>query len=160
MIIALALTTISSLASGQTVQRIDIVDFGIYAANRGETTATPGTAAGVTALTGLKLVRSTTSVPARIGTTFGFRYRFIGQPSGATLKIKKVTLYPQPGVRNPATENTTVRGEYFHHEKMGEDQIRVYTLDSEWELVKGTWTFELWLEDRKLASKSFDLVKP
>jgi hypothetical protein len=74
--------------------------------------------------------------------------------------IRKITLIPQPGIRNPKTGNTTVRNEYSFKRNIGETAFTNYTLEESWEVAPGTWTFELWAGNRKLASKSFNLVKP
>jgi hypothetical protein len=160
--LAFALAVISGAVHGQEAQRIEITDYGIYSSERtNDTKAAPGTATGlVTNRTSTTLIKTTTTVPARIGSQFGFRYRVIGQANGAIVNLKRIILVPQPGMRNPATGNTTVRDEYAYQKAIGGTGFASYALDDEWEVVPGTWTIEIWDGNGKLASKSFDLVKP
>jgi hypothetical protein len=160
--LAFALALISGVAHGQEIQRIEITEFGTYdSVSTNNTTAAPGTATGtVTARTNLTHAKTTTTVPASIGSHFGFRYQVIGQANGAMVNLKRIILVPQPGIRNPATGNTTVRDEYDYKKRIGDTGFAAYKLDDNWEVVPGTWTIEIWDGNRKLASKSFNLVKP
>ncbi len=159
--IAILLAVISSAGQAQTVQRIEITEYGIYKSEIEKKVATPGTPSGsVNILKDIRHVKTTTTVPAQLGANFGFRYKVIGQPDGATVRLRKVTIIPRPGIHNPKTGNTTVRSEYFLDRKIGETSFTNFTLEDAWEVVPGTWTFELWAGDRKLASQSFTLVKP
>jgi hypothetical protein len=156
----LLLAAIWSTASAQTVARIEIVEYGIFSAQVTERPAISGAVAGVgDTLSDVRLVETTKTIPARLGVEFGFRYKIYGQPNGAEIQLKKITLVPQPGLRNPNTGNTLVRGEIVYTEKIGVTRYKGYHFDDPWELVPGTWTFELWQGDRKLASQEFNVVK-
>jgi hypothetical protein len=159
--IAFVLAVVSTAAQAQTIQRIEITEFGIYQTKIEKKVAAPGTAAGLSNIvTDIKHVKTTATIPARIGANFGFRFRIIGRPNGERVTIRKITLIPQPGIRNPKTGNTTVRNEYSFERKIGETAFTNYKFEESWEVAPGTWTFELWAGNRKLASKSFNLVKP
>jgi len=155
----LLLVGISSAAGAQTIQRIDITEVGIYGAKTTGVKAAPGTAAGVTHDLGdIHLVQATTTIPARLGVRFGFHYKIVGR-AGA-VSVKMVTLIPEPGIRNPNTGNTNIRDEYLTDRTVGPTHYRGYTFDNPWEIVTGTWTFEIWDGNRKLASQSFNVVGP
>jgi hypothetical protein len=94
-----------------------------------------------------------------VGVHFGFRYKIIG-PENGIAKLTMVTLIPDPGIRNPNTGRTTMRNEYVEAKAIGSTQYTGYTFDNPWEIVLGTWTKEIWDGDRKLASQSFNVVKP
>ena len=159
----LLLATASSMASAQTIERVEIVDFGIY--NAGEkmksTTAFDTAAEVLNGVSPMKftLTEATTTVPGRLGVHFGFRYKIIGSAKGTT-KLKMVTLIPEPGIRNPNTRRTTVRNEYVETKPLGTTQYTGYSFDNPWEIVFGTWTKEIWNGDQKLASKTFTVVQP
>jgi len=156
----LLLATISNAASAQTIERIEITEFGIYTTTDTGKSAAPGTATGVvTSRTNIKLVQATNTVPARLGVHFGFRYKIVG-PAPKQVRLKMVTLVPQPGIRNPQTGNTIVKDEYFVDKTVGATSYRDYSFDNSWEIVTGKWTFEIWDGDRKLASQSFNVVAP
>ncbi len=156
----LLLAGISSAAGAQTIQRIDIIEAGIYRSQRTEDRAAPGTATGnVHIVTDINLVQATTTVPARLGVQFGFRFKTAGQ-TGEKVRLKVVKLIPQPGIRNPNTGNTTVRDESDWDRTVGSTGFHAYTFDYPWEIVTGTWTFEIWDGNRKLAEQQFTVTNP
>jgi hypothetical protein len=160
-LLALAvLAALSTLSPAQFVERVEILEPGIYEAKIVAKNAVPGTVSGtVNTVTRPELVDATTVVPARIGTRFGFRFRVVGNDdAGYTLKL--VTIVPGPGLRNPTTGNITVRGEEPLVGKVGLPQYRGFRFDHPWELAIGTWTFEIWDGNRKLASQNFKVVAP
>lgn len=156
--ICLLLTSLT-VVHAQAVQRIDIMESGIYATDTESSTAEPGTASGrVEQVANIRLVQSTTVVPARLGVEFGFRYKIVG-PADAKVSLKNVTRIPAPGIRNPETGNVTVTSVFSQEHKVGEELYRLYRLTDTWEIVPGMWIMELWDGDRKLASQSFQIVK-
>jgi hypothetical protein len=184
-LLAAAMLGLSLGAAGaQTVERIDITEYGIYATETAATTAAPGTASGkIDQVSNIKLLQSTTIVPARQGVEFGFRYKILGQPAaapppqaGATIlgvqigsppapppvaavNLKYVTHIPKPGMRNPETGNVTLTSVFYQEHKVGEELYRLYRLTDRWEVVPGVWTLEIWDGDRKLLSQDFLLKK-
>lgn len=157
----LFLAVLSGAAGAQTIERVEIVDFGMYdIGQKMKPTGAFDTAAGVVnGVSHIKLADATTTVPARLGVHFGFRYKIIGSAKG-TAKLKIVTLIPDPGIRNPNTGRTTVRNEYVEARPFGSTQYAGYSFDNPWEIVLGTWTKEIWDGDRKLASQNFNVMKP
>src|SRR5262249_25686521 len=139
---------------------IEITEFGIYTSHTDESIDEAGTATGTrNLLSDIALERSTTTVPARLGVEFGFRYRIVGKHDDAVVKLKKITHIPAPGIHNPETGNISVTSTYFVERKIGEESYTGYKLSHSWEIVPGTWALELWDGRRKLVSKSFHLVK-
>jgi len=133
---------------------------GIYQAQTTRIEAAPGTAVGtVNRLGDIKLVQPTATIPGRLGVRFGLRYNIVGQ-TGAKVGLKMVTLIPKPGIHNPNTGNTTVHDEYLTTKTIGTPSYRDYGFDNPWEIVPGTWTFEIWDGDRRLASQNFIVVAP
>ena len=157
----LFLATFSVVAQAQQVQRIEIIEAGIYVGKEIGQTNLPNTAARThTEMSKMKLVQRTTTIPAKLGTIFDFRYRVIGEPRGASAKLRFVTRYPSPGIKDPATGNPSMRDEYSSEKELGGEYFAGYTLEDNRELLPGTWTFEIWQNDRKLAEQSFTAVKP
>ena len=156
----LFLTSISGAAGAQSIQRIDITEYGIYRAHVTNEISALGTPTGTVALVNeIKLVQATTTVPARLGVSFGIRFKIVGR-KGGSVNLKMVTLIPQPGIRNPKTGNTSVRSEYLRTKKINSVHYSDYSFDSPWEIVAGKWTLEIWDGNRKLASQSFNVVAP
>jgi hypothetical protein len=134
------------------IQRIEIWDAGIYKIEK--------TGTGTNVIANQTLIQKTTTVPATLGTRFGIRFRVIGQPNGAIANFKLLIRFPAPGMKNPTTGETLMRWESIGSKKLGGESYGGYGFDSDWELVTGTWTFEIWQEDHKLAEQSFMVVKP
>jgi hypothetical protein len=70
-----------------------------------------------------------------------------------------VMLYPAPGVVRPGAQAPIRRSEYSAPKRIGDWLFLVYSLDEDWELVPGDWTFEIWYENRKLTSQTFTVVQ-
>jgi hypothetical protein len=162
---AVLLGLISAPALAQTVERIDVVKYGVYAGPPGEAIASPGTVAGVERqLADSKLIETTRTIPARPGLRFGIEYRIVGEPAGGMISLKRTTIYPEGGVRNPSTGKTAMRDEAMEQHEVGAVDYSGFRFDDPWEMVPGTWTIELSYEGRTLASESFTVtnsaVKP
>jgi hypothetical protein len=177
VIVAICLLTASIMsAHAQAVQRIEILEYGIYSteADTASSTTEPGTAAGhVEEVVEPKLVQSTTTIPARVGVQFGFRYKIVGQSTAGIaaqlnetlaghkdprVVLRNVTLIPAPGIRNPTNGNVTMTSVFIQERRVGEELYRLYRLTEPWEVVPGQWTFEIWDGERKLVSQGFRLV--
>jgi hypothetical protein len=145
-------------AQAQTIQRIEIIEFGIFTRGPqtiGEDAGSPsGFARAVSKVT---LVQRTNIVPARIGAHFGFTFRVIGA-SDTIAKFKYILHIPAPGIRNPNTGNIMETGYHVQECRVGDVCFVGYGLDHDFEIVPGTWTIELWEENHKLASQSFNVV--
>jgi hypothetical protein len=145
-------------AWAQQVQRVDITEFGIYKANVDKSVVAPGSVTGVAhTLSDIELEKSTMTVTARLGERFGFRYRIVGH--GKSVTLKRVIHFPEPGLHNPDTEESILTSKVVFERAIGEVHFFGYSLDHDWEIVPGTWIFELWINDRNVATKSFELVR-
>jgi hypothetical protein len=143
------------------VERIDIVEAGIYRAETAGIEQAPGTATRQrNVLSETRLIALTTRVEAKLGVHFGVRYRVLGSPNHATVKLVSVTQYPAPGLKNPKSDNPQTRGEHSLFATIGQINYRGYVFEHEWEMVAGAWTLELWDGQRKLASQTFNVTKP
>jgi hypothetical protein len=143
------------------VDRIDIVEAGIFRAQTATIEYAPDTATRQrNVLSGTKLVAATTRIEAKIGVHFGMRYRLVGRPNNATAKLISITQYPAPGLRNPLVGKPQARGEHSLFATIGTINYRGYVFEHDWELVPGIWTFEIWDGQRKLASQAFEVVRP
>jgi hypothetical protein len=148
-------------AQGGKVERIDIVEAGLYRAQTASIAEAPDTASRQrNILSETVLLAPTTRVEAKIGVHFGIRYRVVGRPNNATVKLVSATQYPAPGLKNPKSDSNQTRGEHSLFATIGQINYRGYVFEHDWELVPGAWTFELWDGKRKLASQTFEVVKP
>jgi hypothetical protein len=159
--VALVIAPLSLYAQTVSVDRIEILEKGIYQAQTTGTTQAGSTATGqVRGLGNIELVRETTTIPMRLGLEFGFRYSLVGSPKGAEVPVKFVTIFPEPGLYNPAKGQTFHRDEYIRTKTLGNPAYKGYGFEHSWELVPGVWTFQIWYQDRMLTEQRFTVVRP
>jgi hypothetical protein len=160
---ALAASIAAPSAHSQTAQvkSIDVIEYGIYTADIAKTQQGPANPSGIGhhTVVNIRHAATTRTVPAQHGMQFGFRYRIVGAPNGAPITVTKVTIFPPPGLHKPGVAKPIQRYQYTLSRKIGETSFTDYSFDHPWELVPGTWTFELWVSGRKLASQSFQVTK-
>jgi hypothetical protein len=158
-VLALALTAACPVRA-QQIERVEIVEWGIYRADRTAAIPDPDSPSGTSYLAAnVRLRETTTTVPALVGMTFGWRYEVAGSPPGTAVALKLVVRFPEPGVTNPATGRTFRSAQYQVNAAIGATSWEAYTLDYEWEVVTGPWTFEIWHGGRKLAEKTFMVTR-
>ncbi|MEO8667519.1 MAG: DUF3859 domain-containing protein [Bauldia sp.] len=156
VLFALLLPVAFAAQAETRIDRIDIVDKGIYTIETGQQTQDTGTPTGeITAVETARNVEATTSIAARVGLEFGLRYLIVGAPAGDEISLDFVILYPEPGLRDPQEEVPVKQSRYSRQKKIGDTLYLGYGFDNDWEIVPGTWTFQIWDKDRKLAEQSF-----
>ena len=109
----------------------------------------------------VNLISRTRKIPAVINTNFGFRYKISGSPIGADIKITRVTIYPSSGLTDPKLGKTYYNYDTTFVRQIGEEQYYLgFGFDQEWELVPGSWVFQLWYAGTKLAEEKFTVYEP
>jgi hypothetical protein len=149
----------AALAKQISVDRIEIVTFGIF--SPGTVTskeARPGTN-GITQREGRKLLSQTETVPGVVGTTFGIQYVVRGAPKGQNVKLTYITRFPPSGMVNAKGEKLE-KSQFDWDDTIGKTAIRTYTLDDAWEIVPGDWNMEFYYEGRKIGEKRFTVTAP
>lgn len=132
---------------------------GIYTEQTSVTEAAPDTTLGhVTYVKNAHLVQPTTQIPARLGTTFGMRYRVLGSPAGAPVNLRAITRIPHPGITNPRNNTTFLTSEYESMQVIGEVNYRSYIFEEPWEIVTGIWSMEFWLDGKLVGEQKFEVV--
>ena len=142
------------------VDRIDVVKKGIYVIETGKETPDANTPTGkIMAVTTVKNIESTSTIPARLGLEFGFQYVVVGEPSDANVSLDIVTIYPSQGLRDPSSQQPVHKSKYQRTKKIGDTVYLGYGFENAWEAEPGTWTFQIWYENRKMVDQSFSVVK-
>lgn len=151
--IGLAATT---AASAQTADlRVTIVEYGLYTADTKSEKLQPD---GVTdtVIENLCHVATTTTIPLKQGTHFGFRYRVDGVAAGQLVMLGKTIEFPTV-VKPPGAK--ALSGIWRAMPSQTGTLIYAgYGLDLDWEMMPGRWSFYILQGDRKLAEMSFDVV--
>lgn len=135
---------------------------GIYHAS-GDRRLLPTMAGAVYQVRDAKLLQRTTVIPVRKGLRFGLRYVMVGGGSefaSRPIALRMVTKFPHSGLWDPRSGETYLQKEYVIERPLGSAGYRLFHLDEDWELVAGTWVFEFWHENKKVAVQEFCLFDP
>jgi hypothetical protein len=159
-LLLLAFPVLNASAQMLHVDRVDVVEYGIYTADVDNAVLAPGTPVGATTeMSDVKHAATTRTIPAQLGVHFGFRYIVVGSPSGVTLPFHMVTIFPKPGLRAHPGARPQSRSEYDKPVTIGTRTYRDYSFDQAWEIVPGVWTFQIWYQGRMLAEQKFTVAK-
>jgi hypothetical protein len=143
------------------IQHVEILEFGTY--QRGPVVSEePPTATsfGRGMSQWEKHVTTTRRIPARIGTSFGFRYRIVGSPVGEIVPLTEVILLPAEGVKSPPGRQPFTRDVTATYAQLGQEGMAMFTFDYPWEMVAGIWTIQFWSGAKKIAEQSFEIYIP
>jgi hypothetical protein len=154
----LQFTAGAAYAQTPQVERLDITDYGIYTLDR-EIKGKDARGIKLATATNIHHAETKRTIPAQIGTSFGFRYNVIGKPDGAAVNLRKIIVFPPPGLQ-PSPSKRVPQDEFAVEARIGQTNTELYTLEDSFELVRGTWVIEIWHGNRKLATQSFILEKP
>ncbi len=151
----LALTLSAAEAAAQE-RRVEITDFGLYAAGPMTHSPAPEQLSGQQwTAPNIRLLEQTDVIPGQLGRIFGFRFRVNDRSLyGKTLRLR--ILHPrlsshigrsgtETGRADVPTAASPERGYFFAFE---------YT----WEIAEGDWTFQVVHEGRVLAEKKFRVI--
>ena len=143
------------------VDGADVVERGLYKIEKVEAIKDAAISAGQrTEAEEVKLVESAWRIQAKKDIVIGLKVKLSGRPHGRIVPLRVVWRYPEPGLRNPNTGTTMFRDEYVDSKsRIGGTRIFYWSMSEEWTLVPGTWTFELWHNDRLLVKQDFALSK-
>lgn len=146
-----------AFAQAPKLQRIDVLSHGIYT---GDESNCRRDSKGILRCTrtNVRLAVSTTTVPAQKGVQFGISFRAVGAPQGASIRVKRVWIFPPAGLKAPGSQKPLHRLDRDDRVIIGKTAFNTYIFDDPWELVPGTWTMEYWVGGRKLLSRSFKVV--
>lgn len=147
-------------ATDLQVSAAEIVGYGIFdtsstASGRGFTSSS----IAQDNVKGVRFIEYTTDIPAELGLNFGIQYVINSSPRGDLIKVTSVIKFPQGGLQRP-------RGRLYaesrdtHEVAIGRKTLHGYGFDEEWEMVPGTWIFELWYRDARLIKKTFNVYLP
>jgi hypothetical protein len=101
-------------------------------------------------------------IPDKSEFAIGVDFLLVGTPKGASVPLKIIWRYPEPGLKSPDTGTTKLTDEYTdpNHTLGKRDALFWKFTEAEWIRVPGIWTLEVWQDDRKLLVQEFNLKKP
>ncbi|MCB1475141.1 MAG: DUF3859 domain-containing protein [Rhodobiaceae bacterium] len=162
LVAALLLVGAASAARAEDarVDRIDIVDTGIYTVVAGAETANKDAPTGVIkSPDSFNLTERTTTIAGRVGLEFGLRYVAVGAPEGVEVPLDIVLTFPPEGLPDPTEKTPIHKTEFSRTKKIGETVYLGYGFENNWEIVPGTWTFEIFHKGQKLAEQRFTVTR-
>ncbi len=141
-------------AQTSTVDRIQIVEKGIYRSVTTKQSNDSGTSSAINTVRDPELITSTTSVFGHVGIRFGLRYVAFGGP-GADAELTFKTSFPPSGLRNPSNGQLIFQSMQTAVVPLGAPLYWEYHLENDWEVVPGLWIFEFWHSNKKLGEQRF-----
>jgi hypothetical protein len=154
----LLMTTSAARAQIPKIDHIDFTEYGIYTVDR-EIQGRDALGINKAAASNVRHAATIRVIPAQIGITFGFRYKLIGKPYDAPVDLRKIVIFPSPGLIPSPSARPIAQDEFALHTRIGQTSYASYTLEDNFELVPGTWIIEIWHGGHKLATQSFKIVK-
>jgi Domain of unknown function (DUF3859) len=141
------------------INRIEIVEFGLYTVDRA-IQGRDGAGINKASAFNVRHAAAIRTAPAQIGVNFGFRYKVIGEPLNAPVDLKEIVIFPAPGLLPSMSSGPIPQAELALQPRIGETGYASYTLEDSFELVSGTWIIEIWHGTRKLAEQTFHVINP
>jgi len=137
------------------VQKVSILERGIYEAEPKGPSGVRGALGPVQRVQAVTLVTSTATIPGRKSVRFGVRYMVVGAPRGAPVDVKLVTAFPNGGIVDSRDGRTHLRSEYTVRSAIGSIGYREFHFDDASEIIPGYWTFEFWVGASKVGEQTF-----
>ena len=138
-----------------------IINYGIYQSQMIEKIISEEmTSGGLGLREDVELLKQTDRIPAEIGTRFGFKYIIEGENIPKEIKVTFVWNFPETGLKDPETNQLSKQDQVTAIVKTNKELYIDYGFDYEWELVLGTWIFQIKEGDNVLATKTFEVYKP
>ncbi len=145
-----------SLARDGVVEKLEVIESGLYSAEVIGRTGAPATTAGFSEeLRKVVYYDRAHRVPAQVGIRFGTRVLLVGSPTGRRANMRSVWRIPAPGVVNPGNGITYRESVADVWSLVGSQYSRGFHFNEPWQIVCGEWIQELWQGDRKLLSQTF-----
>lgn len=133
-----------------------LVDYGVYRSEDGPRVRDEAVAGGLVVSYGKSLIAQTDRVEARIGTSFGYRYRLVGPGDSAEVTIR--VRHPEP-LRDPTLERPIAVSTWSEEVPVGPVNWNTgWIFESDWELVPGDWVMQLYVGKQKLLEHRFTVV--
>ena len=146
-------------AQAPRIDHIEFTEYGIYTVDR-EIQGRDALGINKASASNIRHAATLRTIPAQIGTTFGFRYKLLGKPYDAPIDLRKIVIFPAPGLIPSPSSTPIAQDEFILNTRIGHTSYASYTLEDSFELVPGKWIIEIWHGGQKLATQSFKNINP
>jgi Domain of unknown function (DUF3859) len=158
ILFAIPLVALAACDSGvKTSPNIRLVEYGTFKKlNSSSDVQAPGAIAGARhSVSKVELLEDTTNVIARVGTSFGLLVSMPGKPSDV-VQCSAKCLHPK--LTDPSTGRSSETEQWDTSGPGGQEGYIGYTLDNDWELVPGQWTFQVFAASKLAFEKTFTIT--
>lgn len=104
-------------------------------------------------------IATTTDIPLTLGTSFGVAYGCPDLGPNEYIEVRRRWTFAKPGLKDPRNGQLAV-ATASTAPCTRDETISGYHLGESWELVPGTWKFELQVDGQTMHSVSFELQAP
>lgn len=161
MLAALALLAgvlVSPPVSAQTIRAVELW-YGLYNVEAVQLVEDPAAPGGQRRVGGkiTPPAENSARVPHTPGSYFGFGYRLAGANPGEPVTVRHLQIIPPPGLRDRLGQFHT-RLDRTLNLSTGRDLFIGLSMGDATPL--GTWTMQVWQDDRILIERQFELYKP
>jgi len=159
VLIALVALIGPTLAQAPSVERLDVIRAGFFVFDpAGARNDAPEAVGGIVIRpTNMRFLAETPAVTASKGTSFGVRFFVVGGPGGADVTFRSVWKIPPPGMTDPKSGKNYRESATEFTTQIGTAYLDGYGFNEPWEIVKGTWTQQIWFGDRKLLEREYSI---
>lgn len=105
------------------------------------------------------LEAQTSEIPLKLNRLFGFKFRIEGFDGKDAVQLKLVVKHPVITRPNGSTSDGYSYPIILEVKDGVIENQSGYSIDHDYEMVEGEWTFEYWYNDHKLLSQSFTTIK-
>jgi len=151
----------SGVSFSAEITNIEVIDYGIIEMESLEREAVIDAVTGycTEGIGEVDTVKRTHDIPAQQGMIFGFVFIIHGFPYGEEVLLTQKTVFPESGIDIPF-EGVKHDETYDRIYKIGKVHTVGYALNDKYELVPGTWTFQLLRDRYILMEERFNVYTP
>ena len=151
-------TIILLLCIGCSDNKAKVISYGIVETTIAEKEDSPHTVTGkINIIDTWNLVKATTQIPGKLGTTFGLSYTVSVPVNKKEIIIEEVIIFPSAGITNPITGKHFKTDTEFIKILPNENRYACYSFEYPWEIKTGTWIFQVKQDGVILLEQKFDI---
>ncbi len=148
----------STIRRNVPVSGIDIIGYGIFETNfTGKREAKDTSLGSIRVSCKANVIQETDRIHGILGTAFGVKYKVKSEKKWGRAHLQVKVIHPE--TVNPDTHATATLDAW--HKSVSVNRITgdFWIFEHDWEIVPGTWTFQIWQRNKLLAEKSFEVLK-
>ena len=157
IVFGLALFLLPIITLAQEATSAKILDYGIYTQKTESTVKEANSPTPLRdVINDVKFIETTTRIPAKKDVCFGFRFIIEGKPHESDIVIVKKMIHP------PISEagRTYTSNEYELTYTLGTERTTGFIFGSDYVMVPGEWTIQIFSQGKKLLEQTFTVYKP